>query len=300
MSNAKIWLTAFRLKTLPLALSCAITGSFLAAANGQFSTVVAVLAIATTIFLQILSNLANDYGDAVSGADNEKRIGPQRVTHTGLVTRNQIKKMIILFASLSFGSGVVLVLIGLKGLSLPYIIGFIGLGLAAIAAAIRYTVGKNPYGYRGRGDIFVFLFFGLIGVSGTFFLHTHQLDYTTLLPAASIGLFSAGVLNINNLRDIHSDTNSGKETLVVKYGVGFGKKYHSFLILTGIILSITYNVIHYSSVYNFLWILIVPLFLRSIIKINKHKNSDDLIPELKNLALYTFGFSLLFGIAILL
>lgn len=300
MSNAKIWLTAFRLKTLPLALSSAITGSFLAAANGSFNFTVAILAIATTIFLQILSNLANDYGDAVSGADNEKRIGPQRVTHTGLVTKDQIKKMIILLALLSLGSGIALVLVGLWGSPLPYILIFILLGLAAIAAAIRYTVGKNPYGYRGRGDIFVFIFFGLIGVCGTFYLHSQLLDYTTLLPAASIGLFSTGVLNINNLRDINSDTNSGKETLVVKYGVGFGKKYHSLLILTGILLSITYNIIHFTSIYNFLWILIVPLFLRSIIKINIHKNSVELIPELKNLALYTFGFSLLFGIAILL
>ena len=218
MSTTKNWLVAFRLRTLPLALSSIILGSMLAYADGIFSWPVAILAVTTTLFLQILSNLANDYGDSVSGVDNEHRVGPSRSVQGGAITASQMRRAVFLFAFLSLASGIGLIIVGTRGLQLESTLIYLVLGLGAIAAAIKYTVGKNPYGYQGLGDLFVFIFFGLVGVCGTYYLHTHQLPWDILLPAASVGLLSVAVLNLNNLRDRESDAASGKRTLVVKLG----------------------------------------------------------------------------------
>lgn len=294
--DIKLWIEAFRLRTLPLALSNALLGSLLAWAAGGFRWEVFVLATLTILFLQILSNLANDYGDALHGTDNENRIGPQRFTQSGIVTKAQMRGMITLFALLSLLTGLLLVFTGLRGADPLWVSGFILLGLAAIFAAIKYTIGKKPYGYIGLGDLFVFIFFGLVGVMGTYYLHTGSFDPFILLPASSIGLLSTGVLNLNNMRDIDNDRQSGKHTMAVILGRRNAKVYHSLLIGGALVLASTYVAMSYSSWCNLLFIVSIPLFARGMIAVWKNKEPHELNPELKKLAISTFIFSLLLGL----
>lgn len=300
MKTMAIWLKAFRLRTLPLALSSAILGSFLAFAHDSFKWYILLLATTTTLFLQILSNLANDYGDAQHGTDNEKRIGPLRFTQSGLVTKHQMKRMITAFTVLSLISGSLLIITGLYQLGWKVIAIFFGLGFSAIYAAIKYTIGKNPYGYIGLGDLFVFIYFGIVGVAGTFYLHVNTFDPWILLPAAAIGLLSSGVLNLNNMRDIENDTRSGKRTLVVNLGSKAAKIYHLILISLSIIFSLVYTIIQYNSWYQFLFILTCPLFALNVIVVMKNTDPLELNAELKKLALTTFAFSITFGIGLII
>ena len=207
--NTKAWLHAFRLRTLPLSLSCIGMAGFLAAAAGKFDLVLFLLCCITTIFLQVLSNLANDYGDSIHGADHAERKGPTRAVQSGAISLSQMRNAVILFSLLSLVSGVMLLLLSF-GTDWLAIFFFFGLGLLSILAAIGYTVGKKPYGYIGLGDISVLIFFGLVGVMGSFYLFTHQISWLEVLPALSCGLFSIAVLNVNNIRDIDSDRMAGK------------------------------------------------------------------------------------------
>ena len=223
-----IWLDAARPKTLPLALVSILTGSVLAYANGQYSIVIAVMAFITATLLQVLSNLANDYGDTQKGTDNEQRIGPLRAMQSGAITSQQMQYAITFNIILTIISGLTLVLYALD--SFESIVAFIGLGITAILASITYTMGKRPYGYVGLGDISVFIFFGLLGVAGTYFLHTGHLDPSLILPAIGCGLFAVAVLNINNMRDIENDRACGKRTMAVRLGQNKAKYYHLFLL----------------------------------------------------------------------
>lgn len=298
-SKVVIWLKAFRLRTLPLALANAVMGSLLALAQDRFRISVFVLTIITITALQILSNLANDYGDYKSGADNESRVGPTRVTVSGMIKIGEIKAMIIAFVVLSFVTGSILIFVGLNNLPWQNIALFYFLGLGAIASAIKYTIGKNPYGYKGFGDVFVFIFFGLVGVIGTYYMHTQQFDPVVVLPAISIGLFSVGVLNVNNLRDIDSDKESGKNTLAVQYGKKFTQFYHLVLLTTAICTAIVFTIAQKNSNWNWIYLISVPLFIRNLTKVFNYDTPDDLNKELKNLALSTFIFALLFGSGLL-
>lgn len=299
-STIKIWLQAFRLRTLPLALANAVMGSFLALADGAFRWPIFILTIFTITFLQVLSNLANDYGDAVSGKDTVERVGPKRVTATGMVTKEAIKRMIFVFITLSVISGTALILVGLNNLSWQQLLLFFGLGLAAIVAAIKYTMGRNPYGYKGMGDIFVFIFFGLVGVIGTYYLHTHWFEISILYPAASIGLLSVGVLNINNLRDIETDAKTGKNTLAVKNGANFAKTYHLVLLLAAVLFLIIYTITEYYSPWQWSFLIGIPALMAHLRQVYKIKESEKLNSELKNLALITFMFSIVFGIGLII
>lgn len=294
----RIWIKAFRLRTLPLALSCTVLGSFLAYSQGEFSWPVFLLAIATTLFLQILSNLANDYGDWVHGTDNEDRIGPERVTQQGLVSKKEMRLSIIICSLLAFISGLGLIIAGLE--QLRQVLVFFGVGLIAIYAALKYTIGKNPYGYVGLGDLFVFVFFGIVGVAGTFYLHTHYFDPWILLPASSVGLLSSGVLNLNNMRDIVNDSRSGKRTLVVRIGSNAAKVYHAFLIIIALLLSLAYTILYYNSVYQFLFILTFPIFVMNIRVVLQNTEPIELNRELMKLAFSIFIFSLMFGLGLIL
>jgi 1,4-dihydroxy-2-naphthoate polyprenyltransferase len=300
MNRINIWIEAFRLRTLPLALSSAILGSFLAFARGGFRWYILVLATLTTLFLQILSNLANDYGDAMHGTDNEKRIGPLRITQSGLVTKKQMQLMILLFIILALLSGSLLIFTGLHHIGWKSILIFFILGLSAIYAAIKYTIGKNPYGYIGLGDIFVFIYFGIVGVAGTYYLHVNSFDPWVLLPASAIGLLSSGVLNLNNMRDIENDTRSGKHTLVVYIGSKAAKIYHMILITLSIVFSLIYTIVKFSSIYQLLFMLTCPLFALNIIMVMKNTDPRELNLELKKLALSTFAFSITFGIGLII
>lgn len=300
MNKLGAWLQAFRLRTLPLALSSAILGSFLAYADGKFVLSVFILALVTTLFLQVLSNLANDYGDSMHGADNSNRLGPERTVQSGKISKKEMKILIAVFIFLSFTSGSLLIYFGLRNANLGLVVLYFLLGIASIAAAIKYTIGKNPYGYRGLGDLFVFLFFGLVGVGGTYFLHTQQFHPRLLLPAASVGLLSAGVLNLNNMRDIENDAASGKKTLVVWMGPQFAKVYHSLLIVISLLLSIIFILQTWKSVYQFMFLLSVfPLgFHLAQVLINHVPQKLNI--QLKVLALTTFFFALTFSLGIFL
>lgn len=300
MNKLLIWIQAFRLRTLPLALSSAVLGSFLAYADGQFNPTIFWLTISTTILLQILSNLANDFGDAQNGVDNARRVGPERTVQSGKISKSEMKRLIVVLTILSFVSGGMLIFSGIHEANTGMIILFFLLGIASIVAAIKYTVGKNPYGYSGFGDLFVFIFFGLIGVCGTYYLHTNQFHLSLLLPAASIGMLSAGVLNLNNMRDIENDAASGKKTLVVRMGSENAKIYHTLLIVLALILSIIYVVNTWQSVYQLLFLLsILPLGYH-LYNVFENHVPQILNKQLKVLALTTFFFSLAFSLGIFL
>jgi 1,4-dihydroxy-2-naphthoate octaprenyltransferase len=261
-TSLTIWLDAARPKTLPMALISILTGSTLAFAAGHYSWLVAILALLTATLLQILSNLANDYGDAVKGTDNEARLGPMRAIQSGDVSLKDMKYAIIINVLFTIIAGLMLVLLALD--SLESILAFIGLGVLSILAAIAYTVGNKPYGYVGLGDLSVFIFFGLLGVSGTYFLHTGHVDFSLLLPSVGCGLLAVAVLNINNMRDIENDGLCGKKTIPVRLGEIRAKKYH-IVLLSGAIVSFgSYLLIQTSP----MWISIP--FLLSLIVVARH------------------------------
>ena len=300
INKTRAWLHAFRLRTLPLALSSIIMASMLAAAAHSFSWSIMILATLTTLLLQILSNLSNDYGDYVSGIDNDDRVGPTRAIQSGAISAEEMKQMIILFAALALVSGLLLVYQGTHHLEMSYGLIFLMLGVAAITAAVKYTVGKNPYGYRGMGDFYVFVFFGLIGTMGTYFLQTNILPFSIFFPAFSVGLLSVGVLNVNNMRDIINDEQSGKRTIVVMLGSHIAKIYHLLLIAVALLSALIYVVINYTSLYNFLFLIaFVPLAFHAR-RVWANNAPVLLDPELKILALCTLLFSLLMGLGFML
>ncbi len=298
MSNTKIWLKAFRLRTLPLAVSCIAMGGFLASAANLFRWDIFLLCVLTTILLQILSNLANDYGDSIHGADSIDRKGPSRAVQSGAVSKQQMLTAVIIFIILSLVSGVGLLLLSF-GLEWKAILFFFLLGILSILAAIAYTVGKKPYGYAGLGDLSVLLFFGLVGVLGSYYLFTKSVSLPEILPALSCGFFSIGVLNINNIRDIDSDQKAGKYSIPVRIGRKKAILYHIFLLVGGIASALIYTIVTYQSPWQFLFLLSVPLFILNA-KAVTTKPSHELDPYLKQMAMSTLLFVLTFGIGLIL
>lgn len=294
----KAWLTAFRLRTLPLALSCIGMGGFLAAAAGKFNGVIFTLCCLTTVLLQILSNLANDYGDSVNGVDHEHRAGPQRSVQSGAISLQQMKRAVLLFVALCLISGSSLLIVSL-GLNLKSFLFFFTLGLLSIFAAIAYTVGKKPYGYAGLGDFSVLIFFGLVGVMGSLYLFTRRVSWYEVFPAISCGLFSIAVLNINNIRDIESDRLAGKFSIPVRIGRENAVRYHWILLTGGILAASAHAYLTYRSPIQFLFLLALPLFLKNGWAVTR-KPSAELDPYLKQMALSTMLFVILFGTGFLL
>lgn len=292
----KAWVSAMRLRTLPLSVSGIIIGACLAYYNGFFQLNIFVLAICTTISLQVLSNLANDYGDGIKGTDNNDRIGPERALQSGKITPIQMYQAIKINIILVIFFAFVLIFNAFGLNNFLYSMTFFLLGGLSIAAAIRYTIGDSAYGYKGLGDIFVFVFFGLVSVIGSYFLFAKQIDHVLFLPACSVGLLSVSVLNLNNMRDIDSDRKSNKITLAVKLGRKGSKIYHILLISIAIIVSFLFGLFYYTSPLNFIFILAYIPLIRHIIKVLKNKDPKLLDSELKVLALTTFAFSVLLGI----
>ncbi len=299
MSKIKTWINSFRLRTLPLAFSTILMGSFLAIASGEYKTSVIAFSLITTLLLQILSNIANDYGDGTKGTDNKDRLGPERALQSGEISPGQMKTAIVIFSLLSFISGVYLIVESFGDELFP-ILAFLLLGIAAIAAAIKYTIGTKAYGYSGLGDVFVFVFFGLTAVLGTYFLNTKKIDFYILLPAISMGLLSTAVLNLNNMRDIKNDIASGKITFAAKLGINKAKKYHLILLSTAMISAITYTRFNFTSNWNLVYLLSFPFFAIQLRNILKIKDEVLLDPYLKKLAMTTLLFSILFGIGLIL
>jgi 1,4-dihydroxy-2-naphthoate octaprenyltransferase len=291
----KNWLDAFRLRTLPLSISGILMGSFLAFEEGFVDLGIFTFAIITTILFQILSNLANDLGDSIKGTDNIYRLGPARTVQSGLISKRQMKNAVILNSVLSMISAGFLVYLSKENMPSSLIIGYGILTLCCVAAAILYTISSYAYGYKGLGDIMVLIFFGVIGVLGTFTLYTKEINLSILLPSFTIGTLSMAVLNLNNLRDHENDSLSGKMTLIVQLGYNNGKIYHYFLLLVSFLSLFTFGIIE--KKHGILIALIPYTFLfQHIIYVSKCKQPKELDSELKKVALITFSISLLSGI----
>lgn len=297
--HIKTWISAFRLRTLPLSLSVIAMGSFLAAAQGQFRWPVLLLALLTTLFLQILSNLANDYGDSVHGADTGDRKGPSRAVQSGKISPGKMKRAVAIAAVLSFASGLTLLLVAL-GSNLKLLLSFLGLGVLSILAAIGYTNGKKPYGYAGLGDLSVFVFFGIVGVIGSYFLYTQTFAWQVVLPALSVGFFSVGVLNVNNIRDIESDKAAGKYSIPVRLGRQKAVVYHWLLLILGLGCTAAFVLLSNGPYTSWLFLISLPLFWRVGRGVQTITEPMELDPYLKMMALSTMLFVLAFGIGILL
>jgi 1,4-dihydroxy-2-naphthoate octaprenyltransferase len=296
----KRWISAMRLRTLPLAASCILAGSAAGWNDSQHPGAILFWGLLTTFLLQILSNLANDYGDFEKGTDNENRVGPRRAMQSGAIAKKEMQRALAVVALACFGSGVMLLYTALtpRGMLLQGL-GFLALGLLAILAAFRYTVGRNPYGYRGLGDLFVFIFFGLVGVCGIAFLHTGRFEVQWILPATSIGLFSTGVLNLNNLRDHENDLASRKMTMVVKLGFSKGKIYHAFLITVAVACGLVWSAFYGGSLVALIAVVPLAIHMKLLAGVLKNTSPAALDPELKKVALLTFATALIWFTGVL-
>lgn len=293
------WITAARPRTLPLALASIGMGAFLAASEQQFRGSVFWLSAATTIFLQVLSNLANDYGDSVHGADSTDREGPARAVQSGHISPAAMKWAIGVFAGLSLGSGLALLRVALPTNQTTFLL-FLGLGLLAIAASITYTAGARPYGYAGLGDLSVLLFFGLVGVIGSYYLHALSVRWTHVLPALSCGFFSTAVLNVNNIRDIKTDEVAGKRSIPVRLGRDRAVVYHWTLLAAGVLCSTLYVLLDFTSYYQWLFLICLPLLIRNGQAVQHRRTANELDPYLKQMALTTLLYVATFGVGLLL
>ena len=300
MTNFKVWISSFRLRTLPLSISGIILGSALAYSDQFFNTTIFVFALLTTISLQILSNLANDYGDGVKGTDNNNRIGPERAIQSGLISPQQMKYAIIIN---------VLILIVLITILLYFSFGtneylnlltFFSLGIVSIFSAIKYTVGNKAYGYYALGDLFVLLFFGFLSVTGSYFLYAKTLEINTIFPSLSVGLLSVAVINLNNMRDLVSDKLSNKITVAGKLGFNNSKKYHFLILISSIIFSLLFIIFFY---YKLISLIVVISYVPIIIHLKKVYHitkPEDYNNELKKVALSTFVFSIIHSLIIII
>ncbi|HGN1313615.1 TPA: 1,4-dihydroxy-2-naphthoate polyprenyltransferase [Proteus mirabilis] len=298
ISRTQAWLESLRPKTLPLGLIAIVTGSALAYWTGHFELPIALLAILTAGTLQILSNLANDYGDAVKGTDTEERLGPLRGMQKGVITPAQMKKSLIINVIISCVSGIALIIVACK--KPEDAIGFLVMGLLAIVAAITYTVGKRPYGYMGLGDISVLIFFGWLSVIGTYYLQANAFNIVTLLPATACGLLSVAVLNINNMRDLENDIQAGKNTLAVRLGASGSRIYHTCVIAIAIICLIVFTLIYMHRWTAWLFLLAVPMLLLHIKRVNADLSGEAMRPLLEHMVKAALLTNILFSLGLVL
>jgi 1,4-dihydroxy-2-naphthoate octaprenyltransferase len=294
-TTSKIWIQAARPRTLPLALSSIVLGTLLAASRQQMDLPVALLALLTATFLQVLSNLANDYGDSIHGADRPDRSGPKRAVQSGAVSMNAMRNAIGVLALLSVLAGIGTLLAAFLPDNMHLFWLFIGLGALAILAAITYTAGWLPYGYAGFGDVSVLIFFGWVGVMGSYFLQAQRLDWDILLPATSCGLMAVAVLNVNNMRDIASDKVAGKHTIPVRLGVQRAAAYHLLVLALAILCAFAFVLMNNPAAGNFLFVLSLPLVIKTGLEVYRAR-SGHLDPFLKKSVAATLLFVLTFGI----
>lgn len=300
----KHWIEAARLRTLPLSVSGIIVGSMYAlrptddieTPTDVFSWRIFALAMLTTLGLQILSNFANDYGDGMKGTDNADRIGPKRAIQSGAISPQAMKRAIILTSGLTLLAAILLIYFAFRDTNIGYSLFYLLLGILAIASAIRYTVGNTAYGYRGFGDLFVFVFFGLVSTMGVNFLYSKEAEWLLILPATAIGFLSVGVLNLNNMRDEASDRKSNKNTIVVKIGGAKAKKYHYFLIVSAMVLVLLFAVLSEYRLDQYLFVLAYVPLIKHLNTVHNNQEPRALDPELKKLALSTFALSVLLAL----
>lgn len=295
----KYWIQAARLRTLPLSVSGIILGSFYAMSQAIFNWKIVVFALSTTLGLQILSNFANDYGDGIKGTDNEDRVGPKRTIQSGVITPVAMKRAIILTSILTLFSAILLIYVAFKDHNLGFSLFYLGLGILAIASAIRYTVGNSAYGYRGYGDLFVFIFFGLVSTLGVYFMFTKEMDLFLVMPAIAIGFLSVAVLNLNNMRDEASDRKSNKNTIVVKIGIANAKFYHYFLVISAMILILIFAYFKDFNSDQYIFVLAYVPLIKHLTTVYKNKFPKELDSELKKVALSTFALAVLLSLSLI-
>jgi len=288
------WLKAFRLRTLPLSLSGIILGSFLAKKEGFWDGYIFVFALLTTLFFQILSNLANDLGDSQKGTDNQFRVGPMRAVQSGEISMKAMKLAVAIFTFLSLVSAAILIRISAVGMTKQVIWMYVLLAVLCVIAAITYTVGKKAYGYNGFGDLFVFIFFGLVSVLGSYTLYTKTFNPQIIFPAITIGLLSTAVLNLNNMRDQVNDKSSNKITLVVKLGKSKAKVYHFFLVLLAIISAVFF--LQELNTFRYLFLIPFCILTLHLQKVNNTQEEKDFDPELKKVALTSFLIAIMYAV----
>lgn len=299
MASLKSWISALRPRTLFLAVATALSGSAIALSVDQFSISVFFLTLMIATILQLLSNMANDLGDFQHGTDiTGERVGPKRTVQSGAITPSQMKRAIIVAIACAAIVGLLLIYIALQFMNPIYIIAFLVLGILCIIAAIKYTAGKNPYGYKGFGDIFSFVFFGLVSVVGTYFLHTHLIDSRPWLPAIGLGFLTVAVLNLNNMRDLDNDKKSGKITIPVRIGLHNAKLYHVVLTIGSLLCFIGYSLLYSAHWYQYLYLLCFGIFIKLLIDIFRIKENRLLDPYLKYTSMGTFFLSVCFSICI--
>lgn len=295
----KSWIHAARLRTLPLSLSGIIVGSFVAYKQGFWDTTIFSLSILTTLFLQILSNFANDLGDSYKGADNEGRVGPMRAIQSGKITQKGMVIGSVVMSILSLATAIPLIIIGTSGMPTSVLWAYVVLALLSVMAAITYTVGKKAYGYNGMGDVMVFIFFGLVSVLGVYSLYAKDFDWSLLGLAYGIGFLSIAVLNLNNMRDHENDKLVNKRTIVVAMGFERAKIYQTVLIIGSFFGISTFIIV------NEWWLSLIALLpyiilIKHLVKVWKTDIPKTLDPELKKVALSTFAISILFLISTVL
>lgn len=295
----KHWVEAARVRTLPLSVSGIIVGSFYAMSQGMFNWNIVIFALLTTLGLQILSNFANDYGDGVKGTDNDDRVGPKRAIQSGVISPAEMKRAMVITSSITLLFAVLLIYFAFKEKYLLFSLIFLVLGILAIASAIRYTVGKGAYGYRGYGDVFVFIFFGMVSTFGVYFMFSKSLDWLLLLPATSIGFLSVGVLNLNNMRDEESDRKAGKNTIVVKNGGTWAKKYHFFLVISAMVLVLIFAFLNDFHFDQYFFVVAYFPMISHLMTVHKNKTPRLLDPELKKLAISTFLLAVLLALCLI-
>lgn len=299
MASYKSWISALRPRTLFLASATALCGSSIAYSTGSFSIRVFVLTLLIATVLQLLSNMANDLGDFQHGTDTTgERVGPQRTMQSGAITITEMKRGITIAIIASLIIGALLIYIALQYMNYIYLLIFGLLGIASIVAAIKYTAGNNPYGYKGLGDIFSFLFFGLVAVIGTYFLHVGHLGWQPWLPAIGLGLLTAAVLNINNMRDLENDRKSGKTTIPVRIGLKKAKLYHAVLTFGALFCFIAYSIVYSTHWYQYLYLVIFIIFVKLLRGIYNTSENRELDPYLKYTSMGTFVLSVSFSICI--
>jgi 1,4-dihydroxy-2-naphthoate polyprenyltransferase len=298
MNKSQAWISAFRLRTLPLSLSGIILGSGIAAYNGFWDNSIFAFSMITTVLFQVLSNLANDLGDAQKGTDNSNRVGPERAVQSGKISASEMKAAVVLFSLLSAISATWLIYIGTQNMPIEVLYTYGILAIFCILAAITYTVGKKAYGYHGLGDLMVFVFFGLVSVLGVYSLYAKSFEWLNVLPAITMGLLSVAVLNLNNMRDILNDRTSGKITLAVRMGSNFSKLYHSLLIM-GSFVAMVYFLVEIKQELPFIGLLPYLVLFLHVRKVMATRDPKEFDPELKKVALLTFAIALLTTIGLI-
>lgn len=296
LHNIKVWISAFRLRTLPLSFSLVIMGTAVAIGETGTSPYLLLFNTVTTLFLQILSNLSNDYGDSVRGVDGDGRVGPCRAIQSGEISTGQMRRAIGVFAVLSLISGVGLLGVAYRHVGLAPVVTLLVVGLFCIVAAITYTVGKHPYGYAGLGDLSVFIFFGLVGVGGTYFLQRGSLNAEIVLPAVSVGLLSCGVLNMNNMRDVDNDARMGKRTIPTIIGIRNAARYQCGLMVLATV-GMACHITIYGIAPQYLSLIAAIPFVVNAVRTQKlYKDTSYLDGQLKIISISTFAMSVIFGV----